>query len=346
MIYCALYLCYNQQHIKDAFSEQSCVLKWRGRNVMPEILYFNYSIRGKMGGLQKGTGSTAWSCVGWLLLPDLLLQEAVLLNQDDLVTPNGATSSAPRFYPIVCLFGNLSRAVSPAGLLDVWKTEPVCKQMGMFPYFCLQLSGTWLRLTALRMLKKSAQKMPLQMQLESNLFLFTLISQDFFFFSLKPRSGYSDAQKGKVLGVCSCLSVLLLPQVGHLGFMVTLVWSFNPLLQQAPTALKAEAELQVRLCALSSTSKITPVTRGRESKRNFVIQHWEHSPGQGSPKLSLLLPSKVISSWLLKMCPSGEQLPCFLWNFPVPGWLHSQPCSLSTVTVTIRARVQDRQKTD
>lgn len=94
--------------------------------------------------------------------------------------------SAPRFYPIVCLFGNLSRAVSPAGLLDVWKTEAVCEQMGMFPYFCLQLSGTWLRLTVLRMLKKSAQKMPLQMQLERHLFLFTLISQDFFFPAWNP----------------------------------------------------------------------------------------------------------------------------------------------------------------
>lgn len=276
----------------------------------------------------------------------------MLLNQDDLVTPNGATFSAPRFYPIVCLFGNLSRAVSPAGLLDVWKTEAVCEQMGMFPYFCLQLSGTWLRLTVLRMLKKSAQKVPLQMQLESHLFLFTLISQDFFFFSLKPRSGSSDAQKGRVLGVCSCLSVLLLPQVGHLGFMVTSVWSFNLLLQQAPTALRTEAELQVRLCALCSSAKITPVTRERESKRNFVTQCWEHSPGQGSPKLSLLLPSKAVFSWLLKTCPSGEQLPCFPRNFPVPGWLHSQPCSLAGVPGTVRragtspAQVQDRQKTD
>lgn len=119
MIYCALYLCYYQQQIRDAFSEQTCVVKWRGRNVMPEVFCLNHSVRGKMGGLQKGTGSTAWSCVGWLLLPDPLLQEIVLLNQDDLVTPNGATFSAPRFYPIVCLFGNLSRAVSPAGLLDV-----------------------------------------------------------------------------------------------------------------------------------------------------------------------------------------------------------------------------------
>lgn len=45
--------------------------------------------------------------------------EIMLLNWDDLVTPNGAALSAPRFYPIVSLFGNLSRAVSPAGLLDV-----------------------------------------------------------------------------------------------------------------------------------------------------------------------------------------------------------------------------------
>lgn len=94
----------------------------------------------------------------------------------------------------------------------------------------------------------------------------------FFFSSLKPRSGSSDEQKGRVLGVCSCLSVLLLPQVGHLGFMVTLVWSFNLLLQQAPTALRVEAELRVRLCALCSSAKITPVTRRRESKRNFVTQ--------------------------------------------------------------------------
>lgn len=86
---------------------------------MPEVFYLNNPIRRKMGGLQKGAGSTAWSCVGWLLLPDLLLQEIMLLNQDDLVAPNGATFSAPRFHPIVCLFGNLSRAVSPAGLLDV-----------------------------------------------------------------------------------------------------------------------------------------------------------------------------------------------------------------------------------
>lgn len=60
-------------------------------------------MRGKMDGLQKGTGSTAWSCVGWLLLPDPLLQEIVLLNQDDLVTPNGATSFCPQILSN-CLF--------------------------------------------------------------------------------------------------------------------------------------------------------------------------------------------------------------------------------------------------
>lgn len=70
---------------------------------MPEVFYLINSIRGKMGGLQKGTGSTAWSCVGWLLLPDLLLQEIMLLNQDDLVTPNGATSFCPQILSN-CLF--------------------------------------------------------------------------------------------------------------------------------------------------------------------------------------------------------------------------------------------------
>ena len=296
--------------------------------------------------MQVALPGAAW---WWLVLPDPPLLayelEITLLSKDDLVSPNGATFSAPRFYPTVCLFGNLSRAVPAAGLLGVWKAKAVCEQTGMFPYFCLQLSRTWLRLTVLGML------------LESHLFFIPLWFLRLFL-SLKPRSESGVAQKEEgcwvSAGFCSALSVLLLQQVGHLGFTVTFVSSFN--LPPSASALGPQSRGWAPRQTLHTSQycQKIPATGGRKRKYGFVIQCWEHSPGQGNPKLWFLLPSKVVSSWLLKMCLSREQ-----WTeislFP-HDCIHSRTPLLlfGAITVTgiasractIHAQVQHRQKTD
>lgn len=130
---------------------------------------------------------------------------------------------------------------------------------------------------------------------------------------------------------------------------------------QAPTFSKGPQPSEQRLSSkvdpvhFAIPQKI-PVSRGRKSKRKygFLIQCWERSPGQGNFKLWFLLPSEVISSQLLKMCPSREQwteISLFLHDC-----IHSHVpllffCAI-TVTgsisraCTIHTQVQDRQKTD
>lgn len=63
-------------------------------------------------------------------------------NRDaDLIPLNVAVSAAPRFYPILHLFGSLTRAASLAGLLDIWRAEAVCEQVGELRGLPLALRG-------------------------------------------------------------------------------------------------------------------------------------------------------------------------------------------------------------